>query len=154
MSKNKFWILAVFFSFVSCSETGEIYTANIGNSWHKNESKKINFEVKNAQQPKDLTFVVANNNEYPYSNLFVISTLKNEKKQVLKTDTLQYILAEPNGKWIGEGWGDVKQTFFEYKIAHQFPSKGAYTVEIQHGMRVDNLKGIENIGIKIQNTKN
>ena len=78
---------------------------------------------------------------------------KGEKNKVLKTDTLQYILAKPNGEWYGSGMGDVKEIFVQYKNEYKFPANGKYKVELKHGMRTDQLKGIEDIGIKIENIK-
>lgn len=136
----------------SCS-TDEVYMASVENSWQKNEAKKMEFDINDAQSPKNLIFVVRNNNEYPYSNLFLISMLKDETQKVIKTDTLQYLLAKPNGEWLGSGMGGVKEIWVQYKNDYQFPKNGKYSVEIKHGMRTENLQGIEDIGIKIENTK-
>ena len=39
--------------------------------------------------------------------------MKSKKKTI---DTLNYILAKPNGEWIGKGFGDTKETLFQYKL--------------------------------------
>ena len=78
----------------------------------------------------------------------------SHKKENIKTDTLNYIIAKPNGEWLGSGIGNVKEVFFQYKLHYKFPSNGKYQVEIKHGMRKDTLRGIEDIGIKIENTLN
>ena len=33
-----------------------------------------------------------------------------------------------------------------------FPKRGKYTIRVTHGMRADNLQGVEDLGIKIKNT--
>ena len=49
--------------------------------------------------------------------------------------------------------GDVKEILVQYKNEYKFPANGKYKVELKHGMRTDQLKGIEDIGIKIENIK-
>lgn len=150
MSKKIWWLFPLWILAISCSQSGESYMASVDNRWRKDEVKTLEFEINDAQNPKNLIFVIRNNNEYPYSNLFLISTLKVENK-VLKTDTLQYILAKPNGEWLGTGMGNVKEIWVQYKERFKFPNNGKYQVEIKQGMRKDTLKGIEDIGLQIEN---
>lgn len=149
---NKFWLILVLWAVsISCSETGEIYMTSVDSLWNKKEAKVLEFEISDAQNPKNIIFVVRNNNEYPYSNLFLISSIKGAKNEILKTDTLQYILAKPNGEWLGNGMGSVKEIYLQYKNDYLFPKNGKYQIEVTQGMRADTLKGIEDVGIKIEN---
>lgn len=68
-------------------------------------------------------------------------------------DTLNYILAKPNGEWLGKGFGNTKEILFQYKNAYTFPKNGKYSIEIKHAMRTQNLKGIEDIGVQIVSVK-
>lgn len=149
---NKFWLTLVLWAVsISCSETGEIYMTSVDNVWDKKDAKVLKFEVSSAQIPKNIIFVVRNNNEYPYSNLFLISSIRGVKNEVLEIDTLQYILAKPNGEWLGSGMGNIKEIYLQYKNNYQFPTNGKYQVEVKQGMRADELRGIEDIGIRIEN---
>lgn len=150
---NKFWLFSVLLFLTSCFNSEEVFMESVDNQWKKNEAKKIEFEVKDAQNPKNIIFVVRNNNDYPYQNLFLITTLKGTQNEVLRKDTANYILAKPNGEWIGEGFGDTKEILFQYQLGYQFPKNGRYSVEIIQGMRKDILPGIEDIGIKLENIK-
>ena len=150
---NKFWLFSVLLFLTSCFNSEEVFMKSVDNQWKKNEEKKIEFEVKDAQNPKNIIFVVSNNNDYPYQNLFLITTLKGTQNEVLRKDTANYILAKPNGEWIGEGFGDTKEILFQYQLGYQFPKNGRYSVEIVQGMRKDILPGIEDIGIKLENIK-
>lgn len=148
---KKTWTFIILIIFgVSCSNSEQIYITPIDNLWNKKDTKKLEFEIKDTHA-KNIIFIVRNNNEYPYSNLFLISTLKGTKNETLKTDTLQYILAKPNGEWLGNGMGNVKEILLQYKNNFKFPTNGKYQIEIKHGMRTNELKGIEDIGIKIEN---
>lgn len=143
----------LFFSLCSCQNDNEKVVVNdVGNSWKKNDFKSLDFDIKDSQNPKNLVFVVRNNNDYPYSNLRLIAKVEQDKK-LISTDTLNYVLAKPNGEWLGTGFGDTKETLFQYKLNYKFPKNGNYSVKVVHAMRRNVLPGIEDIGIKIQNLK-
>ncbi|MBP7172603.1 MAG: gliding motility lipoprotein GldH [Cloacibacterium sp.] len=152
---DKKWILFfVFMILTSCfGGSEEVYMASVDGVWKKNEAKKIEFEVKDSQIPKNIIFVVRNNNDYPYSNLFLISTIKGDQNQILKTDTIDYTLAKSNGEWLGSGFGSTKEILFQYKVGYRFPANGKYRVEVKHGMRMNTLPGIEDLGVKLEPTK-
>lgn len=146
-------VFILFFSLSSCQNDNEkVVVKDVGNSWKKNDSKSLDFDIKDSQGPKNLVFVIRNNNDYPYSNLRLIAKIE-EGKKIISTDTLNYVLAKPNGEWIGTGFGDTKENLFQYKLNYKFPQNGNYSVKVVQAMRRNVLPGIEDIGIKIQNSK-
>lgn len=150
-------ILAVFcvlLMFSGCSNDSEtVEMKNLNGLWTKKAEQKFDFAVADAQAPKNIIFVVRNNNDYPYSNIRLIVNFMELKNQKKSTDTLNYILAKPNGEWLGKGFGDTKETLFQYKVNYKFPTNGDYSIGIIHAMRTDSLKGIEDIGVKIETAK-
>lgn len=139
---------------LSCSKEGEIsFTNTIDNSWEKEASQVFNFEINDFQKPKNIIFVIENNNDYPFSNLWIISSLNKKGEKTAKVDTLNYILAKPNGEWIGTGLGSSKTAMFQYKLNHTFPENGSYTIAVKQAMRKDNLQGISKFGIKIEQSQ-
>ncbi len=151
---NKLLLFGAALSLVACNPAGEeVYMNSLDNAWAKNKNQIFEFEIKDAQTPKNIIFVVRNNNDYPYSNIRVISSLSKVGQKGVKPDTLNYTLAQPNGAWIGSGFGETKETLFQYKLNHKFPSEGKYKVEVRHAMRKDVLPGIEDFGIKIEQAK-
>ncbi|MBQ0152954.1 MAG: gliding motility lipoprotein GldH, partial [Chryseobacterium sp.] len=82
-----------------------------------------------------------------------IVNLQNKKEKTSQIDTLNYILAKPSGEWLGTGFGETKETLFQYKLNYKFPKEGTYEVDVQHAMRNDILTGIEDIGIKVETAK-
>ncbi|WP_292010408.1 gliding motility lipoprotein GldH [Chryseobacterium sp.] len=141
--------------FYNCnSSSGEdIIMNSIDNKWNKKSEQKFNLDITDSQNPKNIIFVVRNNNEYPYSNIRFIVNFTNLQSKKKETDTLNYVLAKPNGEWLGTGFGDTKEIFFQYKLNYRFPEKGKYEIGIVQAMRNDNLPGIEDIGIKIETAK-
>lgn len=151
MNKYIWWSFSLLILMISCSQSGEMYMVPVDNSWRKDDMKTLSFEVSDASNPKNITFVVRNNNKYPYNNLFLISTIKGNEGKFVKIDTLQYLLAKPNGEWLGTGMGKVKEIVLLYKSDFRFPEDGKYSIEIKQGMRRDILQGIEDIGVQIEN---
>ena len=149
-----FGFFSVLLMLSSCSNPSEhVYMKTLNGDWNKKAEQKFDFKVNDAQHPKNIIFVVRNNNDYPYSNIrFIVNfqELKSKKKTI---DTLNYILAKPNGEWIGKRFGDTKETLFQYKLNYKFPQNGDYSIGIIQAMRNDNLKGIEDIGVKIETAK-
>ncbi len=134
----------------SCTDSSELLEMKrLDGNWPKNDVQKFSFNISDAQNPKNIIFVVRNNNDYPYSNIRLIVKLK-EGKRVMKTDTLNYILAQSDGTWLGKGFGDTKEIMFQYKLNYKFPRNAKYEIGITQAMRTDSLKGIEDIGIKIE----
>lgn len=152
---NKFLgLLFASLTLLSCSESnGEAYFASVGGKWDKNKEQKLDFTIKDAQTPKNITFVVRNNNDYPYSNIRFIVNFSNLKTKQVQTDTLNYILAKPNGEWLGKGFGETKEILFQYKAKYKFPENGNYSIGIIQAMRNNALPGIEDIGVKIESAK-
>ncbi|MGZ5272711.1 MAG: gliding motility lipoprotein GldH [Kaistella sp.] len=146
-----FCVLLIFSGCSNDSETVEM--KNLNGLWTKNAEQKFDFAVADAQAPKNIIFVVRNNNDYPYSNIRFIVNFLEVKTQKKTIDTLNYILAKPNGEWLGKGFGDTKETLFQYKVNYKFPANGDYSIGIIHAMRTDSLKGIEDIGVKIETAK-
>ena len=151
---NIFSLFFVIATLVSCSDKSEyVELQSVNGSWDKNAEQKFNFNITDNQQPRNIIFVVRNNNDYPYSNIRLIVDFLNVKTKAKQTDTLNYILAEPNGAWLGKGFGDTKEILFQYKVKYKFPNAGEYSIGIKQAMRQDKLRGIEDIGVKINTAK-
>lgn len=139
---------------VGCSTSNDNVIMNpIDNKWSKKAEQKFKLEITDPQNPKNIIFFVRNNNQYPYSNIRFIVNFKNPDSKTAEVDTLNYILAKPNGEWLGTGFGETKETLFQYRTNYKFPKKGTYEVGVMQAMRNDNLPGIEDLGIKVETAK-
>jgi gliding motility-associated lipoprotein GldH len=65
-------------------------------------------------------------------------------------DTIEFILSDAEGHWLGKGLGSVNSMLVPYKRNIKFHYMGIYTFGIQQGMRQDDLRGIVDIGMRIQ----
>lgn len=138
----------------SCSGSDEaVSMQSLDGVWNKKQELNFEVQVEDPQTPKNIVLVVRNNNEYPYSNLYVMASVKDARSHILRTDTLNYMLAKTNGEWLGNGFGETKEMQLQYQNGLVFPGKGKYTISIRQGMRANPLVGIEDVGIRLENTK-
>jgi len=128
--------------------------------WHKDSL--VNFQLNNIDSTKvyDLFINLRNNNDYKYSNLFLITEIKFPQGKVI-SDTLEYEMTKPNGEWLGTGFGDVKENKLWYKENVRFEESGTYKVSIQQAMRkngevdgIQELEGITDVGFRIEKSDN
>lgn len=89
--------------------------------------------------------------EYPFQNIWLfVSTFSPSGKTI--TDTIEYLLADAKGKRIGRGFGNIKETDLIFRKEVYFPEKGTYIINIRHGMRTESLKGVYDVGLRIEKT--
>lgn len=124
--------------------------------WNKDDVIAFNFKVPDTTNTYNLFVNVRNDSNYKYSNLFLILDLKFPHGKTI-TDTLEYRMAEPNGTFLGEGFGSIKENKLWYKEGIILNESGNYTVNIQQAMRasgkvngVTNLEGITDVGFRIE----
>jgi len=144
--------------FVSCDSNGvfDEYKALPENQWSLKTPVQFSFQVTDTISKNNLFINIRNNNEYSFSNLYIISHLyfPNGNKIV---DTLQYEMTDKNGRFLGDGFSEIKDNKLFYKENVQFPNSGEYSLEIYQAMRennqingIENLEGITDVGLRIE----
>lgn len=119
-----------------------------GNSWNARQHLRYSVAVDDTLTGYNIWFLLRNTGAYPYSNIFFFVTTQSPEGTLL-TDTLEYTLAAPDGKWLGKGWGSTWSHRLLYKQNIRFPIKGIYTFDIIHGMRDAELRGIPDAGLLV-----
>jgi len=154
--KNSLLFILVALLIISCDKK-RVFDEykSVGNLWHKDSV--ITFKLPKLESTKDYNLFVnvRDNNDYPFDNLFLIVSLEQPNKKTL-VDTLEYKMANPDGTLMGDGFTDIKESKLFYKKT-TFKLKGNYKVHIQQAVRqtgkisgVDNLKGITEVGFRIE----
>jgi gliding motility-associated lipoprotein GldH len=146
-------LLSILF-FVSC-DSNRVYEKNISipdASWNVGFKPSFEFEIQDTSIFYNFYINIRNNTDYPYSNLylFVDSYLADGSSA---RDTIEVILATKEGRWLGKGIGKIKESRFFLRNNLVFPNKGRYQIDIEQAMREDALKGIEDIGIRIEKSE-
>lgn len=144
--KNLILILASFVLFVQC-DSPHFYQKqeSVKDNWNKNSAVNYQFEVKDTAAKYDFFLLSRNNNQYPYSNLYLFTRLVTPKGEEF-TDTLQYYLAFQDGEWVGKG-NSLKELYLLYRENVSLKDTGTYKLSVWHGMREDNITGIEDLSL-------
>ena len=151
--KLKGFIVVLFISLCfSCDRQAlyDQYQAIDNTMWGKDKEYYFSFHVDDISVPYNLTFEVRNNNMYPYQNLWLFC---NEEQPIgpLKRDTIECVLADEFGKWHGHGIS-LFQSSFPIRTNYKFEHPGMYTFSFRQGMRDSTLRGIQEIGFRVEKT--
>ncbi|HPF52088.1 MAG TPA: gliding motility lipoprotein GldH [Draconibacterium sp.] len=116
--------------------------------WNKDSVLVFDIPVTDTISNHNLYLSVRSDVKYSYSNLWLFITIKQPDGKSL-SDKFEITLADPGGKWLGEGFGGLKTREVIFRSNVFFPVSGEYKISIGQGMREDVLQGISDIGIRI-----
>jgi gliding motility-associated lipoprotein GldH len=142
---------------VSC-ESNIVFSESQAMDGHWGADEVVQFKLPQLDSLKkyNLFLNIRNTNEYRYNNLFLIVNMTFPHGKTV-TDTLEYRMANPDGSWMGQGIGNIKENKLWYKENVQFFEEGIYTVDIAQAMRnngdvegVTKLEGITDVGFSIE----
>jgi len=151
---NPFYLIPVLLAIllVSCSHGVLLdQTTNVNGHWFKDNPKEFDVTISDSLTTYNFYLNVRHTTDYRYSNLYLFLQTRFPNGNLTR-DTLQLILANNEGKWLGKGWGSVKEDQILLKHNLRFPFKGNYKFTIWQAMRADTLKGIRDIGLRIERT--
>ncbi len=132
----------------------------VENKWDKNDVISFDFKAPDTINNYDLFVNLRNNNQYEFSNIFLIVTLKTPNANQV-TDTLEYKMTNNKGEWLGTGFSEIKENKLWLKEQFKFKESGNYNIGITHAVRkngsingVEYLKGITDVGFRIEKQTN
>lgn len=145
-------ILLIVTIFCSCSDKNVIFDESViipESSWNNQECPYFDVMIDDTVSNYAFYFNVRHLENYRYSNLYVFlhSTFPNGNRT---NDTIECILAYPDGRWIGKGSGSMRNSQILLNNNLRFPLKGNYHFEIEQAMREPVLKGIIDIGLRFE----
>ena len=124
--------------------------------WKKEEIVTFNLPELDSLKGYNLFINLRNTNDYKFNNIYLIVVMNSPYGRIV-TDTLEYQMAKPDGTWLGNGIGNVKENKLWYKEHIFLNEKGPYTVSISQAMRnngavsgVKNLEGIIDVGLSVE----
>lgn len=98
----------------------------------------------------DISFIIRTGSDYPFRNIYLFVSITSPDGKVL-TDTLEYYLADESGRRYGRGTGEIREVALPFKTNVYFSKKGSYNFSVCHGMRMTDLPGVHDFGIKVVN---
>jgi len=148
-------LMLVFFPFIlfflaGCSK-GVVFDNNKSiesDVWKSDQVIRFDVPVEDTVHIYKFYLNLRNTTSYRYANifLFIDSTFPDGKQA---RDTVECILADPSGKWLGKGISNIRDNQVLLRRGLRFPQKGNYIFEFEQAMREQELKGIMDIGLRI-----
>ncbi len=144
-------VLAVTLFLTACDKTVvfEENTKLPENRWEEKHPIVFNVDIQDTISVHNMFINVRNASGYQYSNLFLFFTTQTPTGK-MERDTVELPLADPSGKWLGEGSGDIYDNRILFKRTFRFPEKGTYIFQLEQAMRIDPLPQIMDAGIRIE----
>jgi gliding motility-associated lipoprotein GldH len=152
INRYSFVLILTSLVLLSSCNSNVVFTDSLempGRTWKLLDIPAFKIPVTDTLNSNNVFFTIRTGSSYPFRNIYLfVTTTSPDGKNI--TDTLQYNLADEKGKWYGKGFGDIHELNLPYKTNVYFPFKGSYQFKIQHGMRVEDLKGVYDFGLRIE----
>ena len=124
---------------LSCGNiTYENYHSFNHNEWNTDSITSFKYSISDTTNKYDLSLKIRHTIDYKFQNLFLF--LEETKK-----DTIEIILANKSGKWLGAGISDVREFEYVFDKGRNFAKKGEYEIRIEQAMRYGSTEKIENL---------
>jgi len=124
---------------LSCSNNAyEDYHSFKHKSWNTDSIASFKYTISDTTIKYDLSLRIRHSVDYEFQNLYLF--LEENQK-----DTIEIILANKSGKWMGNGVGDVREFHYVFDKKRSFFKKGEYKLNIEQAMRYGSKAKIENL---------
>ena len=145
------FLLGTIVIFISCdnSTVFEKYKSFENQEWNTDSLLSFDYTITDTISTYKLVLNVRHSVEYEYQNLFLFVTSDSLR------DTIEVLLADKSGKWLGSGVGDIREIKSLLAVEKTYFKKENKTIKIEQAMRygaaekIKNLKFIDAIGISI-----
>jgi gliding motility-associated lipoprotein GldH len=146
------YFLLFFVYIISACDPARVYEKNIkipDGVWHRDHIVRFDLLVEDTINSHNLYVNVRNTSLYPMSNLYLFITTIAPSGHSIR-DTVEIILADDKGKWMGSGLGDIWDLQQLYKENVRFAQRGKYSFEYEQAMRTDKLPFILDVGLRVE----
>ncbi len=120
--------------------------------WNVNEKPEFEFTIEQPADKYTLYGNIRNSVSYPYARIFFNYYLQDSTGADIETKLVsQYLFDAKTGKPFGNsGLGDIYDHSFPLLTDYQFKHRGRYKIKLEQLMRVDTLKGILAVGVRVE----
>jgi len=152
---KKVFLIASMFLLVGCSDKGALLFEELPEEgWNQEQWVAFDYTHRLPEKEVSLSWVLRHDDDYPFSNIHFITAWRNPKG-VEKIDTISYVLAQPDGRWLGKGLY-IKEHLLPFEERFLLDEPGAYQFRIRPAVRTTEklvaektLQGIHQIGIAL-----
>lgn len=117
-------------------------------TWRWEDPLRFRVEISDTTTMHNIYLQVRHTVDYPLRNLYMFVQVEGPAGQQLK-DTVQMIIAEPDGTWKGQGAGRLKELRLLYRKGTIFGDTGTYIFTLEQGMRTPALP-VTDVGVRIE----
>ena len=151
LNKNLFLLAALLLVLSSCNKNVVYskYHTFENSEWQASEKAVFDVEISDTQSLNNISLMVRHADSYPYRNLFLFVTSSYPDGKVLR-DTMEVILSNQKGEWMGSGAGDIFDFKVPIKKNVRFALPGKYQFTFEQAMRVDPLPMVMDFGFEIE----
>jgi gliding motility-associated lipoprotein GldH len=149
---NRILLLLAIAGFAASCGRNVVFTDSLpvpDREWATDNSASFSFNVEDTVNSNNIFLVLRTGSAYPYRNIWLFVTTTSPGGSSL-SDTLMYDLADEKGNWYGKGFGDIHELKLPYRLNVFFPHIGDYHISIRHGMRNPGLKGVYDVGLRVE----
>jgi gliding motility-associated lipoprotein GldH len=148
-------ILLVLLINISCDKQRvfEEFRSFKDHTWNSHDILQFNVSMTDTASAHNIYLSVRNTGEYEYSNLYLFITTHSPNGTMVR-DTVEIILADERGKWLGKGAASVFTLYQPFRQNIRFPLRGIYQFEVEQAMWIKDLKHISDIGLRIEKARN
>ena len=114
--------------------------------WEAKDALFFNVHADDTTQAYQCCVDLRNSVDYPFSNIYLSITTVFPDGGVAVDTNLEFVLAQPDGKWLGKQTGRYVDGRYPFGYM-RFPKPGDYQFVISHAMRDSLLPGIKDLGL-------
>jgi len=150
--KHYFFFITLIALILCSCDPDRIYESNVKipvEGWRHTELARFEVEIADTIAPCNIYINVRNTNNYKYMELWLFVDVYSPYG-FMERDTVKIMLADHRGKWLGNGLGSKFDTRYFFRRNVRFPTAGKYVFEYEQATREELLKGIDDIGLRIE----
>lgn len=141
-------VISVFLTACSSSVLFDNNKSLPGNVWKSDQVIRFDVELTDTVSICKFYLNFRHTTDYRYANIFLfINTTFPDGKEA--RDTVECILADPAGKWLGKGISNTRDNQVLLRRGIRFLQQGTYIFEFEQAMREPELVGVMDLGLRI-----
>jgi gliding motility-associated lipoprotein GldH len=155
MLVKKIIVVLLILVMVSCEETGlfEKVVFMPKQEWAYANKPSFSFDVKDTISSYQVYFLIRHSDAYEYNNIWINVSSQMPGESIQQYQKFEIPLATAN-RWLGSGMDDIyDHRVLLYREPVKFRKPGSYTITIAQDMRVDPLKQVFNVGLRLEKIK-
>jgi len=150
MTRNLF-LISIVLTFLSCNQTTvfEGYKSFKNQEWNTDSLVKFDYFINDTITKHKLILKIRHSVDYEFQNLFLFIYSGSSK------DTVELLIADNKGKWLGKGIGDIREVEIVIENEKTYNKKENQTFTIEQATRyglnpkIKNLKYIDAVGVTV-----